>query len=240
MAAPVAAAPRISPAVLEPTTQTANTMQRVYDYFKDQNNPILIKIGLAALSVIAAIAAGYALGNVVLTLSGISAVVILGTVLETNRLEQQALKKQIASLEVTHLMSGQNRFLDERLLIIDIGERESESGDIDFLRPDEVQNPKRGTDKYGRQFYAFLIESNEDDARHVVVLFQKYTTGDVWHISGPEDFAQGPLNEAAKEQIEHLLFVQDHPRYHLVNQPDPEPAEFQQDQEAQWNVDDVD
>lgn len=230
MVAPVAAAPRINPAVLETSVQSANMMQRMYDYFKDEENPILLKISLAALSVIAAIAAGYALGNVVLTLSGISVVVILGTVLETSRLQQEELKRQIASLQTTHLMSGQNRFIDERCPIIDIGDRESPSGDIDFLQPDEVRSPKRGTDKYGRKFFAFQIESNEVDATHVVTLFQKYTTGDVWHISGPQDFAQGPLNDAAREQVELLLFGNDHPRYHLVNQPDLPDPQFDMNQ----------
>ncbi|MBX7067124.1 MAG: hypothetical protein K1X28_07825 [Parachlamydiales bacterium] len=214
----LALGPRINPVVLDPANRTENSslMQRIYTYFKDESNPILIKISLAALGALTALAAGVALGNILLTFSAISVVVILGTALEANRLKEETLARQISALQLRHMMSGQDRFLNRNLPELDIGDRESPTGDI-IIQAEEVPAPKRGTDKYGRQFYAFQVESIEGN-RHVVVLFQKYTTGDVWHVSGPEDFVQGPLNDAAKDQIAHALFERDHPRYNIFIQ----------------------
>ncbi|MBX7067123.1 MAG: hypothetical protein K1X28_07820 [Parachlamydiales bacterium] len=216
------AASRISQAVLDPANLSINSSltQRLYNYFKDPSNPVLIKISLIAIGVLAILAAGYFLG---MTLLPLSIVVILGAAFEVNRLRQEEsmadLKREMASLRLRYLLSGQDRFLDDVVEVLDIGDRESPTGDIDFIQLDEVPRPRRGVDKYGRQFYAFHIESNEDDFPQVIVLFQKYTTGDVWHISGPPDFARGVLNEGARDQIVQLIFDHNHPRYHLPGEP---------------------
>lgn len=157
------------------------------------------KIAIVATLVLSILAAALSMGLIAATI----AASFFGVVIGSTRVLQD-LKRENASLKVDLMMS----FAPVRLtqfLTLDLGDRESETGEINFIQINEVQAPKKGVDKYGRQFYAFTVERRRDLSPHVLVIYQKYPSSDVWAVSGPEGIKTEELTAEGRYKIGCIL-----------------------------------
>lgn len=196
--------------VIAPLPQNSNTslIRNAYEYFQKPENSSLLKICSAALAAFATLTAGYLLGNVLLITSMVTTVVVLAAGMESERIADQATiqaqKREIAHLEVVGLMGGKEA-VNDNFEELDLGDRESATGALDFLELNEVTVPKRGIDKYGRHFYAFSLEKRSDHSRHLLVFYEKYTSGVDWEAIGPQDLLQGALTSEGRATISSLF-----------------------------------
>lgn len=167
--------------------------------------PTAKKVLFVAAVSFAVLATGYFVG---LLGAGVAAC-FLGIVVGSVRVIRD-LKKENASLKIDVMMGSAPARIDE-FPTLDLGERESETGEINFIRSDEAQGPRKGVDKYGRRFYAFTVERRGNapltnpPPSHVVVVYQKYLSGDVWAVSGPEGLAVGELTWEGRDKITKIL-----------------------------------
>lgn len=199
----------IPSAVLDPGART----QSFWRYFNDENSPFLTKITSIALAALVTFAVGYAIGSTLLTLSLISSVGILSTICLNQEKTILILKRQISSVQALDL------FTLVRFQPLDLGNRESITGDIDFIAANELGTPKWGFDKYGRQFYAMQLVDDIHATSHVLTIYQKYITGDTWYVCGPDGFGRGPLTQEIKNKVIQIFQYLD-PDYSLVGSND--------------------
>lgn len=196
--------------VIAPIPQNSNTslIRNAYEYFQNPENSSLLKICSAALAALATLAIGFSLGSVLLFTSMMTSVVVLTAGMESERVADQATiqaqKREIAHLQVAGLIGGELT-INATFAELNLGDRESATGAIDFLQLDEVRDLRNGVDKYGRHFYAIPLEKRSDRSRHLIVFYEKYVSGDTWEVVGPPDLLQGPITDEGKAIIGPLV-----------------------------------
>lgn len=98
----------------------------------------------------------------------------------------------------------------EELPIIDIGDREGETGYIDFIKPKEMQSPiMRGTDKYNRKFFTIRAKHKKSNRFYTQTFFRRYVCQNKWSYGGKNivPFECGVIfndNTLEKEALQNL------------------------------------
>lgn len=208
--------------VREPVLQNSSSalIRNTFEYYYNPDNSSLLKICSAVLIAFATLTAGYLFGQTLLMCSVVASMVVLVTSMETERVQNeetiQAQEREIAYLEVLGMLGGVLN-MAEMFEELDLGDREFATGAID-LQLNEVSTLTRGEDKYGRRFFALPLERRGDGTRHLIVLYEKYISGNIWSVIGPQDLIQDPLTDEGKVAL-GLLIVGEHESYRCNNHP---------------------
>ncbi len=186
-----------------PVQSDPTLMGNAINWFRDPNTSLLLKIGAVALYTLATLAAGYLLGDMVLTFSAVTITLLAGALKElssqigqtpasqnptgsTAPVDVSALHTQIreverdlAFMQIKELVGGTARF--NVLNRFEGPVEKSPSGAI-HIEPTDMPNPTmRGQDE-GRHFVAFKIRLNgtmgSDD--RALVCYQKQPNGKDW------------------------------------------------------------
>jgi hypothetical protein len=218
-----AAAPNphvIAPRLLNPDSSgPLSWIRTVYNLFQD-DNPLIVKVVTAAAAAFATLGVGYLLGSTFLFTSMMATIVVLAGYMESKDIQNeatiQAQKREIANFEAFDLLLGQH-VIDMAFQVLDLGDRESATGAIDFLQPNEVRTPKRGVDKYGRRFFALPLRKISDLSRHLLVLHEKHVSGDAWEVVAPQDLFRGTLTPEGRARLAYLGSPQGNGTYKITN-----------------------
>lgn len=182
----------------EVDTTEPNCMNRIVQWFRDETVPVLQKIGMAALGVLATLAFGFIIGKKLLVCTVVTVITLLWAKRESSELDRKearaaeevraaarTLEEQNASLaRMKELFGGAAAF--EALPNLDLGGRMGDTGYIDFLHPADLAHPiMKGNDKFGRPFFAMKVHPRDDLAvEGVFVGFQRFTEGGRWDYKG--------------------------------------------------------
>lgn len=111
---------------------------------------------------------------------------------------EEAQSQQESFRAIQETVGGEEAF--NQLPILDIGDRVGEDENIDFLTVEDLSAPvMRGTDRFGRPFVAFHMQS--DGADGVMTLFQSNQRGGMWMISARGDFGVSPTAPASQQEL---------------------------------------
>lgn len=87
--------------------------------------------------------------------------------------------------KIMNLFGGRDEF--EKLPILDIADREGETGYIDFITPKEMTAPiMRGQDKDGREFFSLRFKYKRSETLHCQTFFRRYCNAGSWTDGGKE------------------------------------------------------
>ncbi len=200
-----------------------NLMQNIITWVRDPEVPILAKIGMAALAAFTALAAGYIFGNALFFLAVASSLCLAWAVKElasedkTQDLRAQIIQFQVdlAFAKMKGIFGSDSDF--EEIPVLDIGDREGDTGYIDFIEVAEMEDVvMRGVDKYNRPFIAMKIfQDHHVDEAMVLVLFQRYATGSEWTYACNVNLLNDRLENGDRETIRQII-LGEHEQYALA------------------------
>jgi hypothetical protein len=215
-----------------PDINPQNSMEAFVSWLRNDETPLLYKIGAIALPVILGYAIGVLIGYplliaacVTLTFGSLaySALRALEGRVETarERTEFNLLCARNAATALTNMknaVGGEEAF--NALPELNLGDRTGSTGYIDFLEYEDLSHSvMRGVDAGGRPFISLKVQSNIANARpFVITLFQRYAQGGEWSYGSTfgDRFFNDRLRAEDHTAIHQIVVERNHPTLQLV------------------------